>query len=231
MAGARGRTGIEGVPFVTGAIPRFGEPFVEAWWAELETLAKVYWGIAVFGTTVTLIQFLLSITGLGGEGDFDLGDADDHPSGLGILSTRAIAAFLTGFGWIGVIVHEQGWPEIYSIVAATGAGIAMLFAVLHVMQFLFRLRHSGNVDYGNCIGGEAEAYTPIPAGGGGHGKVTATVQGRFRVVNARTDDSDAIPSGTRVRIVAVADPTTLVVSADLAAPVAAGRAATAPPPE
>lgn len=189
---------------------------MEAWWEELDTIARVYWVIAITGTTFTTLLTVMAIAGLDTDaGDFDMGDASDHPSGLGILSTRAITAFFTGFGWVGAIASGQGLAWHVSGTAGAVAGAVMLFIMVKLMQFMYGLRHSGTINYQHCVGNEAEVYLRIPAANSGHGQVTTTVQGRFRVIDARTKDLELIPRNQRVRVLAVLDASTLLVTADL----------------
>jgi hypothetical protein len=187
---------------------------MEEWFAGLTGLAKAYWAVAIAGTTLTMVMLVMSLVHLDGDGDMDMDGPDGHPSGLGLLSTRAISAFLLGFGWAGIIANNEGASYLVSLLIASTFGVFWLWVILKLMRFLYSLRQDGTVHYDNAVGSTAQVYIPIPAAMEGNGQVTLNVQGRFRVVDAVTRHSDAIKKNLRVRVTEVLDPTTLVVEPD-----------------
>lgn len=187
---------------------------MEEWFAGLTGLAKAYWAVAIAGTTLTMVMLVMSLVHLDGDGDMDMDGPDGHPSGLGLLSTRAISAFLLGFGWAGIIANNEGASYLVSLLIASTFGVFWLWVILKLMRFLYSLRQDGTVHYDNAIGSTAQVYIPIPAAMEGNGQVALNVQGRFRVVDAVTRHRDAIEKNHRVRVTEVLDPSTLVVEPD-----------------
>ncbi len=188
---------------------------INEWWDSLTFLAQCYWVVAVCGSTLMLIMLFLSLFNLDGDGDMDMDGPAEHPSGLGLLSTRAISSFLMGFGWAGVICYEQEVNDGLSIVIATIGGSIWLWIILKLMQFLFSLKHDGTVRFENAVGSTAQVYIPIPAKLQGNGQVQLTVQGRFRVVDAVTRHTDQLDRRLRVRVTEILDQGTLVVEPDV----------------
>src|SRR5260370_14270522 len=70
------------------------------------------------------------------------------------------------------------------------------------MRKLMRLRADGTVHIENVIGQPAVVYLTIPGHKAGKGKITVTVQNRTMEYEAETE-SDALPTGSSVQIVAV----------------------------
>lgn len=185
----------------------------------------LYLWSAIVGCTFLLVQFVLQILGLGdGEGpavDADtstdaLPDASDPAHGtagnifFGLLSLKALVAFVGIFGLTGLSLEEDSVSPFLRLGLATLAGVVAMFAVAWMMRALNALGSSGTVVLSNALGQEASTYLTIPASGTGRGKVTIELQGRTMELPAVTD-GPAIPTGARVRVVALLPPETLKV--------------------
>ena len=185
---------------------------IEAWWNSLGLALQVYYLIAIITSFVLLIQLVLMLFGFDGDADVDLDtDLDAHDSGMGILSVRSVTAFLTGFGWGGVVALRQGLSVVASTAVATLCGAALMATVLVLMRLLYGMRYEGTLDYRNAIGVVGSVYLPIPGAMAGPGQVEVLVQGRLAVVQAFTRAPERLPNQTRVRVVDTLDQQTLVV--------------------
>ena len=129
-------------------------------------------------------------------------DADvDHPASARIfqvLSFRAIVAALTFFGLGGLWSSAKGYSDTVSVMIATLAGAAALYGMYRLMKALYSFQSSGNLNIRNAIGKPAKIYIPVPASGGGKGKVQMTVQGRTMEFEAMTDDDQPLETGANV---------------------------------
>jgi hypothetical protein len=187
----------------------------------------LYLVLAIAGGGILLVQVLMQVFGLAGEGDFtgahDVGhlDATGHDGGagsddgswyFGVLSFKALVAFAGFFGLTGMALLEAGWSPGLRAVCATGAGLAGMVAVAFLMRSLTRLSSSGTLQLANAVGAAGSVYLRIPARGEGAGKVTLEVQGRSIQVDALTD-GEAIPTGARVQVIALVGEDTLKVIA------------------
>ena len=181
---------------------------MELWWSELATAHKVFYAIALATSAILLLQLLLALFGLGGDGDFD---ADAHDAAVGVLSVRTVTAFFTGFGWGGVAALARGSGLLGAIAVALLAGGILMAAVFFLMRGLYALRSSGTLDYANAIGQTATVYLPVPAAMAGAGQIEVLVQGRLCVVAAMTRGGERLANQTRVRVVELFDPRTLIV--------------------
>ena len=180
-------------------------------------LQSVFWGLAVFGSIFFGITCLLAIIGVGGVDDgVDL-DADgaalDHIDhgflDFNLFSIRSILAFLTVFGWGGVMWGHHGW---IGYIGAFAAGAATMFLTALVIWGLMKLQTSGTVSNRQFVGQTGSVYLSIPGGRTAPGKVTIRFKGATRELKAVADE--AIPNGSAVVVVELlADSTFLVKKA------------------
>ena len=179
------------------------------WWNGLSLSLQVFHGIGILASVVLVVQLILTMVGADADGDVDLGGADgfdgaEASSGLGILSTRTVTAFLAGFGWTGVVVLEAGRTVTSALLIAVGVGILLMLLVFWLMRWLFSLRESGTMDYRNAIGQVGTVYVHVPAAGQGTGQIQVLVQGRLATVAAAGTGTATIASGEKVRVTGLA---------------------------
>ena len=188
--------------------------------SEWPTIDIVFLVCAVLGGTAFLVWVLLQFVGgdLDGGGDVDI-DADfDASEGSGsadvsftLLSFQGLSSFLTMFGLVGLAAHREGeLGSFLSLAAAAVAGFAMTFTISKLFSSFNRLQSSGTIKMESAVGQEGSVYLTVPESG--EGKVQLTLQGRFRVLPAITEQGERIESGTRVLVVRVSDDRTLVVT-------------------
>ena len=195
----------------------------------METEYTVYLICAVAGCALVGIQVVLQLLGIFGDVDVDSTDLDvdvdvdvdgDHGLGteghgnlfFGILSFKAITAFIGIFGLVGLIVLDSGLSFAARSGISAGAGVVGMFGVAQLMLLLVRLQASGTLDLRNAIGRTGTVYVRIPAAGEGRGKVTLTVQGRSMEVLAMSDGPE-IKTGGTVKVVSVEGDTLRVTPA------------------
>jgi len=174
------------------------------------SLATVYFGCAVAGGAVLLIQTVMLLFG-GGDTDAphvdmhpdigasDSGESPGHDAGLGLLSIRSLAAFVCFFGLAGMYGVARGWDGSTTLLVSLGVGCVMLLLVAWVFSLQRKLYAAGNVQPANAVGRTARVYLKIPAENQGKGKVTVAVQGRTVEYSALTMGAE-IPTGAEVKI-------------------------------
>lgn len=181
----------------------------------MDTEYTVYLICAVAGCSLVVLQLLLQLFGFIGDIDMDavdtdadfdtdVGDGADGHGNLffGILSFKAISAFVGVFGLVGCIVLDSDMGFVARTLIAFGSGVIAMFIVAQMMVWLIRLQASGSVDIRNAIGQTASVYLRIPEAGEGRGKVTVKVQGRS-LECAAMSEGPAIPTGGLVKVVSV----------------------------
>lgn len=188
------------------------------------TMELGYLACAAAGGTVLVLQTVLMLFGFGDGGPdvevhHDLGDAgpgdhggEHHDGAFGLLSVRAVASFLTFFGLTGWMGTSREWGETTTLLAAIGAGLALMVAVAWMMRMQSKLQSKGNLDPRNAVGQSARVYLRIPGRNAGFGKITLKLQGRTAEFNAFTL-GDELPTGTLVEVKGMRTPDTFEVAA------------------
>lgn len=138
-------------------------------------------------------------------------DGAHHGSGLRLFTLRGIVAMFAVGGWLGIAMCDVGVSSPLSVIIALAGGFAALLIAALVIAYSLKMQESGNINVRNAIAHNATVYIPIPAGRGGTGKVTMILQERFVELDAITDDSRPIPTGTQVQVMSVTPAGELIV--------------------
>lgn len=184
---------------------------------------------AVGGSVIMVCQLVMTMMGMDGAGeDMDIGEiGDDIEMGdefvdthqlstlfFGVLSFRSIVAALAFFGIGGHIGIAAGFPSAVTFLLAAAMGVVAMVLVAWLMHILYNLRSEGNVNIMNTVGTVGTVYLTIPPDRSATGKVTVSVQNRSMEYLAVTNNSEEIPTGTRVVVSGVSDINTLEVERD-----------------
>lgn len=186
------------------------------WWNSLSIIQQIFYGIGIVSLTITGIQLLLTLFGLGSDSldlefDSEIGDSD-HSSGLGIFSVQTISAFFMAFGWSGVAGTKLGAPIALTIVLAFAFGTLTMIGMYFLIRAVLKLQGKGNLKYDTAIGQVATVYVTIPGGNeDGGGQIELTIQGRHRTASARKQAPGAIKPGQQVKITGMLTDTSFLV--------------------
>ena len=162
---------------------------------------NLYLFIAVTGSVIFALQFIMTVTGIHSDVELDGAgfDVDSHDisdiQGLNFFSLKAIVAFVTFFGWGGYFYGHLGWT---GLAIAFGCGLIMMFLTALVVSLLLKMQQSGNITPAELVGQRGTVYLTVPAGRAPGGMVTVTLPGCTRQVSARADDE--LKTGTAVVI-------------------------------
>ena len=132
-----------------------------------------------------------------------IGDGS-NPADFGtmqLFTLQGIMTFLCVFGWTGIICTSLGLHVAIAIIIALVLGFLAMLGVAKVLQLTRRLTQDGSIDVRRLLGEKGRVYIPIPANESGEGKVTIAAGERFIELSAVTDEQEAIPTGTQVRII------------------------------
>ena len=138
-------------------------------------------------------------------------DGDVPDSGFRLLSLRTIIAFLTIFGWVGLITLKQGLPTAWSLIISFAGGFVAMLLVALAVSWMMRFQTDGTRNIGNALGKSGTVYLRIPANRDGNGKVNLMLQDTFVELDAVTDEENEIPSGREVVVIGLSGQSTLVV--------------------
>ena len=164
----------------------------------------LYWCAAIGGTVFFLFALLFSSFEISGvdspdvaaDGTFDAaGHVDTGFTDFQFISMKSIFAFVTMFGWTGVVWGKSGW---LGFLAAFLIGLFAMFLTALAIYLMFKLQHSGNVTAKEIVGSVGTVYISIPAGRTEHGKVTVSLGGSTQEIVAVADEE--IPTGSAVKV-------------------------------
>lgn len=204
---------------------------MNAWWETLSILQKVLYCIAIPATLVLILQTVLVIMGFGdgasgadfnpsdtsgldldSSGDVsaadmldgDIGDAISGDFGsLKLFTVQGAVAFLATFGWVSLVCVRTEMPELAALLIGFVCGAVMMYVIAKLLQMMSKLAENGTFRMKSVIGEVAQVYVTIMPSGENGGKVTLRSASRFAELDAITENSQPIPSGSTVRIVDV----------------------------
>ncbi|WP_299521856.1 hypothetical protein [uncultured Lutibacter sp.] len=179
--------------------------------AEMSSFEQAYWIIALVGSAIFLVIFLLTFIG-GGDADMDADasdfEVDDGGVGFQFFTFKGIIAFFTIFGWSGITCLNNGLTTTSTLIISTISGIVMMILTSSLFYWMHKLAESGTLKMKNAIGVICEVYLPIGAKRSKMGKVQIKVQGSLRELEAITDELEDLKTGMMVKV-------TKIVSAEI----------------
>ncbi|EDP71068.1 hypothetical protein FBALC1_01252 [Flavobacteriales bacterium ALC-1] len=183
------------------------------WFSNLEFFSKVYWLVAIIGSIVFSIVMIMAFAG--GDAD-DIGDVDsdfdgDVGAGFQFISFKNLIGFFTIFGWSGIACIDAGLSKPMTILISVICGLLMMLIMAALFYFIHKLADSGTLKYKNAIDAVGEVYLTIGSDRSKMGKVTVSVQGTMRELDALTDSLTELKSGTIIKVVDVTSNGILIV--------------------
>jgi uncharacterized membrane protein YeaQ/YmgE (transglycosylase-associated protein family) len=169
----------------------------------MTTLEQTYWIIALVGSALFIVIFILTFIG-GGDADMDSDasefEADDGGVGFQFFTFKGIVAFFTIFGWTGITCLNNDLSTSVSLIISVIGGFIMMVITSSLFYWMHRLAESGTLKIKNAIGVIGEVYLPIGAERTTMGKVQINVQGSLRELEAITDELEDLKTGTMVKV-------------------------------
>jgi len=183
------------------------------WFSNLDLLSKIYWLIAIIGSLVFTIVVIMAFVGGDADEFEDIDSEIDGDAGIGFqfITFKNLVGFFTIFGWSGIACIEAGVSKPLTFVISTFCGLVMMAIMAAMFYFMRKLSDSGTLNYKNAIGAIGEVYLTIGATRSKMGKVTVSVQGSSRELDALTDSIVELKSGTIIKVVDVTSNGILIV--------------------
>ncbi len=175
----------------------------------------LYWCMAIGGTVFFLFALIFSSFEINGvdspdvapDGTFDaLEHVDTGFTDFQFISMKSIFAFVTMFGWVGVVWGKSGW---IGFIAGLIIGLLAMFLTALAVWMMLKLQHSGNITDADMVGLSGTVYITIPAGRTASGKVTVALRGSTNEVTAFADEE--LPTGTQVKLIKALEPSKFLV--------------------
>ena len=194
---------------------------ISSWWLSLSLAMKILWGVTLAASLIFLIQSIMTFIGAdAGDGgidtDFDTGfdsqvaDATVE-GGTNLYTFRNFVNFILGFGWSAILLQEKITSVPLLLIVSVIIGGALVTAVMYLFKWLSGMQQSGNINiYKSAVGCNGTVYLTIPGERSGEGKVQISINNSVREYDAVTD-SDALKTGTPIRVTEVLNANTVVV--------------------
>ena len=193
---------------------------ISTWWAGLSLVMKILWGVTLVASLIFIIQSVLTFVGADTDAGFDTdvdtsmdgGDLSNIEGGSNLYTFRNFVNFLLGFGWSAILLQDSigSWPLL--ILVSVVIGVALVAAVMYMFKWLASMQQSGNIDLAKSAAGrEGTVYLTIPAARAGTGKVQISINNAIREYDAVYEGSQALKTGTPIRVVDVLDSNTVIV--------------------
>ncbi len=182
---------------------------------KLLTAYNIYWLFAIIGTSVFVIQAIMTFLGgfglehqgidsdgiavdmhtdVNGDGVADVGDLG--LAHLKVFSFRSIIAFITFFGWGGLVLDSS---DLWRFLFASILGVVMMILTAVMFMLLLRLQNDGqNITPAQIVGESGVVYLTIK-GMDKPGIVTVAVVGVTRELEAVAKKE--IGTGATVKVV------------------------------
>jgi len=187
---------------------------MEDWFTALTLFEKIYWVTALVSSVIFLVLIVMTL--IGGDADDMGGDVDAEVEGDGgigfqFLSFKNLMGFFTIFGWSGISCLDNGLSTGLTVFISVICGLIMMTAMAALFYYLAKLQSSGTLKLKNALHQIGEVYLTIGANRSSIGKVSISVQGTLRELEALTDEKDDLTQGNVVKFKEVTDNGILIV--------------------
>ena len=173
----------------------------------MDTYLQGFWFIAIPVSVIFVIQTIMTFVGAnasdGLTADFD-GDFSGADAPFQLFSLRNLINFLLGFSWTGISFYEVIDNKITLTIFAVLVGCLFVYIFFLTVQALMRLAEDNSFKIEETLGKAAQVYVPIPEYLSGTGKITLSIRGSIRELDAMTE-GERIPSNAMVQIVKIKD--------------------------
>jgi len=166
----------------------------------LDPLLKTYWYIALPVSLFFLLQTIMTFIGLSGsETDID-SDSGDSDLPFEIFTLRNLINFLLGFSWTGISFYDSIENKAVLIIISVVVGIVFIGLFFILIKQILKLGEDNSFKFESTINQTATVYLTIPESKSGVGKVQISVKGTFHELQAMTEASEKITTGSLVKI-------------------------------
>jgi len=184
---------------------------VSQWWDQLNLARQVFFGIGLIAAGAALVLAVLDFLGMEHHDAVGAAVVDLDHGGGGIFSVKPLTGFFLGFGWAGGMALEAGWPMLGAMAAAMGAGASIMGLIVVMFRVIFAMRSDGTVRIKDAMGAIGTVYVSLPPDRASGGQVTVNFNGRQETLAALNTAAHNVPSGEKIKVVAIIDGRTVLV--------------------
>lgn len=184
---------------------------VSQWWDQLTMARQVFYGIGLVAALVAFVLAVLGFLGMEHHEALDATSVDFDNGGGGIFSVKPLTGFFLGFGWAGGMALEAGWPLIGALATAVFAGGMIMALIVVMFRTILAMRSDGTMQIADAMGAIGTVYISLPPAKASGGQVTINFKGRQETFAALNAAPHAVPSGEKIKVVAIIDGRTVLV--------------------
>ena len=181
---------------------------METWWSSMDIMLQIAWVIALITSLIFVIQMIMTFIGMDSNADFsvDMGDpsiSETTSTPFQLFTFRNFINFFLGFSWSYIVFSGMLQSQFWIIFISVLIGLFVVAGVMFIFVALSKMEENGNISISQAVGLTASVYIPIPAHKEGKGKIQISVNGSFHELDAITNSSEKLTSGSAVKVVAV----------------------------
>jgi membrane protein implicated in regulation of membrane protease activity len=178
--------------------------FLADWWGQLSILQQSLWLVAVSSSLLLVILIVLSLLQPESE-------AETNARFAKILNPRTILAFLTFFGWAGLLASYYLEAHLLVLLLGSTAGVIAATTAKGLTLMLLRLApRSSPFNADRIMKTTGRVLNTVPSHRNGFGKVHLDMRGLPYEIEAMTAGT-ALKAGDQVRVVGVLEERVLLV--------------------
>lgn len=154
--------------------------------------------IAIAASVIFVIQFVMTLIGIGGDTDVDAVDSDGLDTDtVGIFTFKNLVNFLLGYGWAGICFYNTISSVLWLQLASVGVGLLFFVCFWLLLKQILRLSQDSTFHPEQAVGLAADVYLHIPSDR--RGKVQFSYRGSVHELDAICDTD--LPTGAKCKIV------------------------------
>lgn len=166
-----------------------------------DSAVGIFCVIAWSATLISVVMFIISAIADVADGAEAADAAGDMDGDAGVFSTRAIIAFILGFGWGGYLTVVNGAGIGLGITVGLLVGLLMFALVALLMKFIYSLKSDGSLKYETLVGMRGTVYVTIPPHGEPGGQVQVSHPGELITMPAVQEGDTPLPAQTPIEVV------------------------------
>ncbi len=181
--------------------------------AEMEPSLRALWYIALPVSFIFLLQTILTFIGSdtteGINADFD-GNLEGADAPMQLFTLRNLINFLLGFSWTGITFYDAIPNYFVLILLSTLVGIGFVWLFFIIIKQIQKLAEDNTFKLEHALLKSGTVYLSIPAQKQGVGKISISVKGSQKELNA-VSLTDRIETGAAIKVVGIESGNLLIV--------------------
>lgn len=166
-----------------------------------DSAVGIFCVIAWSATLISIVMFIFAAIADVADGADAADAAGDVDGDADVFSTRAIIAFILGFGWGGYLTVVNGSTIGMGITVGILVGVLMFVLVAALMRFMYSLKSDGTLKYETLVGLRGTVYVTIPPHGQPGGQVQVIHPNELITMPAVQEGDTPLPAQTPIEVV------------------------------